>query len=116
MHESATAGFEDLCSTSVLDPPYVPGLGDANINLFALDEKKDNLNPSTVRRFRCWLFGSTCPACKQLLSDWNLLVLVFASCGSDVTKGALCGSQNGYSWPMGGNHARVREVLQKGAR
>ena len=51
VHESATAGFEDLCSTSVLDPPYVQGLGDHNINLFALDEKKDNLNPSTVRRF-----------------------------------------------------------------
>ena len=113
-HESETTGFEELCSTSVLDPPPVHDLQDADIWTFALDEKKDNLNPTTVRRFRSWLFGSACPGCKQLLSDWSLLALIFASCGSDVTRGPLIGGHTGYSWPSDfKDKARVRELLEK---
>lgn len=111
-HETPTAGFEDLCSTSLLDPPNVHGLDNNDLWDAIYDIQKENLNPTTTRRFRSWLFGSACLACREMLGDWGLLALLFAACGSDAASGPLTGDV-GYTWPGWRNGSKTREVLKQ---
>lgn len=56
-------GFEDLCSTELIDPPTVHDLDGVNLWTAIFGIEKDNLNATTVRRFRSWLFGSRPSSC-----------------------------------------------------
>ena len=40
-------------------------------------------------------------------------MLIFASCGSDATRGALIGGHTGYTWLDFEDKARVRVLLKK---
>lgn len=107
------SGFEDLCGARLLDPPETHDIADiGSVWSPVYDLQKDNLSPTTVRRLRSWLFGSACQATKQLVSDWDLLVLLFASCGSDVRSGPLRG-RVGYSWEASfAGETHVRKILK----
>jgi hypothetical protein len=98
-------GMEVLCSNGYTDPPE----GGQDFWVEVEDIECANVNPTTVRRIRSWLFGSAARS-MALLDDYGLLRLVFATAGSAGFNTA-CGSI-GYSWPRSDQRREVAEQLR----
>jgi hypothetical protein len=109
LHEDEVEfGMEVLCANSYKDPPAT-GYGE-DVEWTELEDIDcANVNPTTIRRLRSWLFGSA-QRSMELLEDLVLLRLVFASCGSAGFSTA-CGSI-GYRWPRYDRCAEVEAQLR----
>lgn len=89
-------GFEYLCSNGVQDPPDNEG---TDIWHFVEKINVSNFTPSTVSRMRRWLFGSF--KSTEILSDYDFLLLLFASCGCSNFEQSN-GESFGYTWSPSG--------------
>jgi len=100
-------GEEFLCSNGCAEMPNEKARW-----VYCERPEANNLTPTTITRIREWLYGTPFYQSKDLISDFDLMRLVFASMGSpdfDILLGDI-----GHTWRIDRDHPATAYLKKEG--